>query len=126
MNQSVAIVGASADRRKFGNKSVRAHQRAGWTVYPVNPKAQTIEGLKCRPSIRDVPAGVDRISMYVPPDVGRAMLAEIADRRPGEVYFNPGSDDPQLLAAARAAGLHVGAACSIVDVGFTPGDFPDE
>jgi hypothetical protein len=64
--------------------------------------------------------------MYVPPAVGRAMLDDIAARRPGEVYFNPGSEDPQLLAAARAEGLHVVAACSIVDVGFTPGDFPDQ
>ena len=41
---TVAILGASADRSKFGNKSVRAHAQAGYDVYPVNPKGGTIEG----------------------------------------------------------------------------------
>ena len=44
---TVAVVGASADRRKFGNKSVRAHLAQGYDVYPVNPKAGEVEGLNC-------------------------------------------------------------------------------
>ncbi|MGH7128247.1 MAG: CoA-binding protein, partial [Planctomycetaceae bacterium] len=42
---SAVILGASADRRKYGNKSVRAHLQRGYDVYPVNPKAERIEGL---------------------------------------------------------------------------------
>jgi predicted CoA-binding protein len=41
----VAILGASADRATFGNKSVRAHLAQGYTVYPVNPKGGQVEGL---------------------------------------------------------------------------------
>ena len=53
--KTVAILGASADRSKFGNKAVRAFQRAGWHVYPVNPAGGEVEGLPCYPSLADVP-----------------------------------------------------------------------
>ena len=118
---TVAILGASTDRSKFGNKSVRAHQQQGYTVYPVNPKADLIEGLKSFKSLAEVPAGkLDRISVYLPPGIGLAVLPEIAARGCGELWLNPGSDSPELVAAAEALGLTVIQACSIVDVGHHP------
>ena len=53
--KSVAVIGASADRSKFGNKAVRAYLTRGFTVYPVNPKETTIEGLPAFASIDAVP-----------------------------------------------------------------------
>jgi hypothetical protein len=44
--KSVAILGASADRSKYGNKAVRAYQQQGYTVFPINPKESEIEGLR--------------------------------------------------------------------------------
>ena len=120
---TVAILGASADRAKFGNKSVRAHQQQGFTVYPVNPKADVIEGLPAFKSLADVPAGkLDRISVYLPPHVGMAVLPEIVARGCDELWLNPGSDSDELVAAAREKGLNVIQACSIVDVGVSPHD----
>lgn len=122
---TVAILGASTDRSKFGNKSVRAHQQQGFTVYPVNPKAEVIEGLTAYKSLADVPAGkLDRISVYLPPQVGMAVLPEIAARGCDELWLNPGSDSDELVAAAREKGLNVIQACSIVDVGVSPHDLP--
>lgn len=122
---TVAILGASADRSKFGNKSVRAHQQQGYTVYPVNPKADVIEGLKAFKSLAELPAGkLDRISVYLPPQVGLAILPEIAARGCDELWLNPGSDSDELVTAAREKGLTVIQACSIVDVGVSPHDFP--
>ncbi|MFN0017965.1 MAG: CoA-binding protein [Pirellulaceae bacterium] len=120
---TVAILGASADRSKFGNKSVRAHQQQGFTVYPVNPKADVIEGLPAFRSLAQVPAGkLDRISVYLPPQVGLAVLPEIVARGCEELWLNPGSDSDELVAAAREKGLNVIQACSIVDVGVSPHD----
>jgi hypothetical protein len=120
---TVAILGASADRSKFGNKSVRAHQQQGYTVYPVNPKADLIEGLKAYKSLAEIPPGkLDRISVYLPPQVGMAVLPEIAARGCDELWLNPGSDSDELVEAARAKGLNVIQACSIVDVGVSPHD----
>ena len=121
--KTIAIIGASADRSKFGNKSVRAHQQQGYTVYPVNPKADVIEGLKAFKSLDEVPPGkLDRISVYLPPQVGLAVLPEIAARGCDELWLNPGSDSDELVEAARAKGLNVIQACSIVDVGVSPHD----
>ena len=125
-NRTVAILGASTDRAKFGNKSVRAHVLGGYDVYPVNPKSTEIEGLASYPSLADVPAGhLDRISVYLPPAVGLKLLPEIAAKGAGEVWFNPGSENAELLRKAREMGIHAVAGCSIVELGFSPGQFPD-
>lgn len=117
---SIAIIGASNDRRKFGNKAVRAYHQQGWTVLPVNPSAVTIEGLKAYPSVRDVPRPVDRVSVYVPPQVGLMLLDDIAAVQPGEVFFNPGTESDELLTRAQQLGLNVLLACSIVAIGVSP------
>jgi predicted CoA-binding protein len=124
--RTVAVIGAGPERRKFGNKSVRAHAAAGYTVYPVHPTATTVEGLTTYKSIRDVPVEkLDRVSVYLPPAVGLTVLADIATKSPGEVWFNPGADGPEVLAEAKRLGLNVIAGCSIVDLGLSPGMFPD-
>jgi uncharacterized protein len=120
---TVAILGASRDRRKYGNKSVRAHMQQGYDVYPVNPFAAEIEGLRCYPTLTEVPVQrLDRISVYLPPEAGLALLDEIKARGAREVWFNPGSESRQLLERARQLGLEVIQACSIVDVGMSPHD----
>jgi predicted CoA-binding protein len=112
---TVAIIGASADPVKFGNKSVRAHLQQGYDVYPVNPRGGKIEGLTVYSSLADVPARrLNRISMYVPPAVGLAMIEEIKAKGCDEFWLNPGSESDELIVAARAAGLEPIVACSIV------------
>jgi len=126
MAKTIAIVGASSNRRKYGNKAVRAFRDGGWDVYPVNAKADVIEGLPCYPSVADVPEPLDRVSLYVPPQVGKTLLDDIAAKKPGELYVNPGSEDNELLERARALGLDVVQACSIVNIGLRPDMYPDE
>jgi predicted CoA-binding protein len=123
---TVAIVGASADRSKFGNKSVRAHLAQGYRVFPVNPKGGEIEGLAAYARLADIPGGrLDRVSMYVPPAVGMKLLDEIAAKGCDELWLNPGSDSDELADAARAKGLNPIVACSIVDVGVSPHHLPE-
>lgn len=126
MSKTIAIIGASTDRRKYGNKAVRAFRDGGWTVYPVNAKELEIEGLRAYASIADVPEPIDRISMYVPPAVGATMLEAIAAKRPVELFFNPGSEDPAVLAKARDLGLNPINACSIVNIGRRPDMYTDQ
>lgn len=113
---TVAVLGASRNPRKFGNQSVRAHMRAGYDVFPINPAADEIEGLRAYPSLRDVPVrSLDRVSVYVPPEIGLALLDDIAVCEPREVWLNPGSESEELIAAAQRRGLNVICACSIID-----------
>jgi predicted CoA-binding protein len=122
----IAIVGASSDRRKFGNKAVRAYARAGWRVYPVHPVEEEVEGFEAYPSVRHIPGPVDRVSMYLPPAKGLQILDDIRKVRPGEVWLNPGTESDELVAKAEKLGLNVIQACSILDVGMSPADFVDE
>ena len=94
---SVAVLGASRDRRKYGNKAVRAYVESGYTVYPVNPKEETIEGLKAYPNLDAIQTPVDFVSLYVPPAVGLQMLPAIAAKKPREVWLNPGSESDLFL-----------------------------
>ena len=118
--RTVVVVGASTDRGKFGNKAVRAYLRQGWTVYPVNPNAETVEGLRAYRSIEEVPGPVDRVTLYVPPKVGLGLLPQIAKLRPAELFVNPGAESDELLEQARALGLEPVVACSLLDIGEHP------
>jgi hypothetical protein len=122
---SVAVLGASRDRRKYGNKAVRAYVESGYTVYPVNPKEETIEGLKTYPNLDSTPAEVDFISLYVPPAVGLQLVPAIAAKKPREVWLNPGSESDELIESAADHHLRTIVACSIVTLGFSPEEFPD-
>ncbi len=124
MPKSIAIVGASNDRRKYGNKAVRAFKDGGWTVYPVNPKGGEIEGLPVYRDITEAPDSIDRVAMYVPPGVGKELLDAIAAKQPAEFFLNPGSEDEELMERARAKGLEPITACSIVNIGLSPGQYP--
>src|SRR5262245_13140293 len=118
---TIAVVGASNDRRKYGNRAVRAYARQGWDVYPVNPHETAIEGRPVHRSVSAIPTPqLDRVSLYVPPHVGIQLIDEIARRPPRELWLNPGADGPELIARAEALGLSVVVACSIVDIGESP------
>ena len=122
MNQNtIAIIGASADRSKFGNIAVRAFVRQGFTVYPVNPKEAVIEGLPAFASIAEVPVRPNLISVYLPPTVVLKVLRAIAARGCDELWLNPGTESDEVLAAAEKLGLNVIQACSIVGIGLSPG-----
>ena len=123
--KTIAVLGASKDRSKYGNKCVRAYQQAGYQVFPVNlGSADDIEGEKTYRRLADVPGELDRISVYLPPPVTLELLPDIAAKGAREVWLNPGSADSQVLEEARRLGLHAVPGCSIVDVGMSPAQFP--
>ncbi|PQO47680.1 CoA-binding protein [Blastopirellula marina] len=124
---TVAILGASQNRSKYGNKSVRAHLAQGYDVYPINPAADQIEGLKAYKKLADIPVEkLDRISIYLSPAVGLQLLEEIAAADAKQVFFNPGAESEELLTKARELGIDPIQACSIVDVGMSPRELEEE
>ena len=120
MPRIVAVIGASNDRHKFGNRAVRAFLQQGYTVIPINPHETSVEGLKTYRSVLDVPGAVDMASFYVPPDVGERVIDEVAKKGIPEVWLNPGAESDALIARARALNLQPIVACSIVAIGQNP------
>ena len=120
MPKVVAVIGASSNRQKFGNRAVRAFQQQGYTVIPINPHETNVEGLKAYASVLDVPGPVDMASFYVPPDVGEQVIEDIAKKGITEVWLNPGAESDALVARARALNIQPIVACSIVAIGQNP------
>lgn len=123
MAKVIAIVGASGNRDKFGNKALRAFRAEGYTVLAINPNEAEVEGIRTYPSVLDVPHPIDMATVYVPPEVGQGLLAEFEKKQIPEIWLNPGAESDELLAEARQRKLNVIAACSIVGIGRSPYEF---
>ncbi|MGB7217621.1 MAG: CoA-binding protein [Vicinamibacterales bacterium] len=122
MPKVVAVIGASSDRSKFGNRAVRAFRQHGDTVIPINLHEREIEGLEAYRSVLDVPGPIDMASFYVPPEVGERVIDEVAKKGIAEVWLNPGAESDRLIARAQALKIQPIVACSIVAIGENPYD----
>jgi uncharacterized protein len=123
MSKIVAVIGASRDRMKFGNRAVRAFQQQGYSVVPINPHESEVEGLKAYGSVIDVPGPIDMATFYVPPEIGRQIIDDVARKQIPEVWLNPGAESDDLIARARALHIQPIVACSIVGIGKNPDEF---
>jgi predicted CoA-binding protein len=119
--KTVAIIGASSDRNKFGNKALRAFVQQGYQVFPVNPNEKEVEGLTAFKSIADVPVRPQEVSVYLPPAILLKVLPQIAERGCDKLWLNPGTDSAEVIAEAKRLGLPAIQACSIVGIGLSPG-----
>jgi uncharacterized protein len=120
MAKVVAVIGASSNRSKFGNRAVRAFRQQGYTVIPINPHEREVEGLKSYASVLDVPGPIDMASLYLPPEIGEQVIADIARKGIAEVWLNPGAESDELIARAKALNIQPIVACSIVAIGENP------
>ena len=120
MPKIVAVIDASCDRRKFGNKALRAFAHQGYTVLPINPHEREIEGHRAYATVLDVPGTIDMATVYVPPEIGIGVMDELAEKKIGEVWLNPGADGPEVVERARQLGLKAIQACSIIGIGESP------
>jgi predicted CoA-binding protein len=120
MSKVVAVIGASSNRAKFGNKAFRAFRQKGFTVIPVNPNEPEIEGTKTVAKLTDVSGPVDMVTVYVRPEVGVHIMEDVAKKGVKELWLNPGADDDSVIERARELGLEPIVACSIVGHGENP------
>ena len=121
--KTVAVIGASSDRKKFGNKALRAFRAQGYTVVPINPNEREVEGLRTYRSVVDVPGAIDMATVYVQPDVVMTLLDDLERKGIGEIWVNPGAESDELMAEARRRKLNMIYACSIVGIGQSPWQF---
>ena len=120
MSKTVAVIGASSNRTKFGNKALRAFERQGYTVIPINLYETAVEGhTGLRIGARC--AGGDRHGDGLRAAGGRCRShGELARKGVAEVWLNPGADGAEVVARARELGLNIIQACSIIAIGESP------
>jgi predicted CoA-binding protein len=120
MPKTVAVIGASRDRQKFGNRALRAYRQQGYDVIAINPHEAEVEGAPTYASVLDVPGAIDMATMYVPPQIGIRVLEEIAKKNIPELWVNPGAESDELLSRASELKLKPIVACSIIAIGMDP------
>ncbi len=113
-----AVVGASNDRAKFGNRVLRHVRAAGRVVYAVNPGAEEVEGEPCYPELAACPEPVPHVSIVTPPAVTEVVVVQAAEAGARIVWMQPGAESPAAVAAAEARGLRVvaGGPCVLVEL----------
>ena len=111
---NVAVIGASDKAERFSYQAVMLLKEKGHTVYPVHQRLQSIEGIKVYPGIKDVPAAVDTISMYVAADISSSIADDILSKHPRRIIFNPGAENRDLQTKAEAKGIVCLEACTLV------------
>ena len=118
--KTVAVIGASSNREKFGNKALRAFAQRGYTVIPINPTEAEVEGYPAFRSVTDVPGPIDLATIYVPASAGIRVMDDLARKGVPEVWLNPGADDRAVVEKARSLGLKTVQHCSIIAIGESP------
>jgi predicted CoA-binding protein len=120
MHKVVAVIGASSNRSRFGNKAVRAFLHKGFSVVPISPTETEVEGLTAYRSVLEVPGDVDMATFYVRPQIGLQVIEEVAQKGIQEVWLNPGAESPELIERAKSLGIRPMASCSILAIGESP------
>ncbi len=114
--KAYAVIGASTDPDKYGNKVLKDLLRRGLEAIPINPKKGMIEGKAAYASVLDFPGKIDMAVMVVPPDIGMKILPEILSKKIPWVWFQPGSESEGLVLYCQEHGLRYTVnACIMVD-----------
>lgn len=114
------VVGASANRAKFGNMVLRCYQHNSRVVYPVNPQLDEVEGLTCLKSINDLPNTVESISVITPPSVTEQVVELAYAKGIKNIWMQPGAESEIAIQKCVNYGINVIAdgSCILVVLEF--------
>jgi uncharacterized protein len=116
---SFGVVGASADRSKYGNKVLRCYLQNGRQAIPVHPREETVEGIPCVTSVAELPVDA-AISVITPPAITEQVVEAAIARGIRHVWMQPGAQSDAAVARCRQQGINVIAdgSCVLVVMGY--------
>jgi predicted CoA-binding protein len=114
--RAFAVVGASRDRSKYGNKVLRAYQQNDLLAFPVNPGATEVEGLVAYPNLESLPQEIHGVSVITPPNVTEAVVDGVLRLGIRHVWMQPGAESDEAIRRAEDGGVEVisGGPCLLV------------
>lgn len=120
-SDAFAVLGASSNRNKFGNKVLRCYMQNNKTVYPVNPNEPTIEGLSSMRQMADLPSSVNSISIITPPPITEKIVEQAIAKGIKNIWIQPGAESEVAINNCLKHQINVIAEgpCILVELGFT-------
>ena len=101
---AVAVIGASGETGKIGNSVMKNLINGGYQgkIYPINPSADEIMGMKAYKSVKDVPGDIDVAVFAIPAKFVAAALVECGEKKiPGAVLIPPDLPRPATSRARK-------------------------
>jgi len=105
--KTFAVVGATDNPEKYGNQIFKNLKSRGYEVYPVNPRLEELEGVKCYASLDDIPLKVDVVDFVVPPEVTEVTLQKCKRLGLNRIWLQPGSESEAAIAFCHENSLKV-------------------
>ncbi len=93
--KSLAVVGASRQKDKFGNLVYRELKKAGYKVYAINPHADMLEGDRCYAGLGALPEKPGGIIVLLPPAKTIPIIEEAARLGIKNLWLQQGADSPE-------------------------------
>ncbi|MEM7146107.1 MAG: CoA-binding protein [Verrucomicrobiota bacterium] len=112
--QTVAVLGASNKPDRYSYKAVRLLKEHGHTVIPIHPALTEVDTTPVTPTLADITAPVDTLTLYLNPARSADLTEDIIDLNPARVIFNPGTESPDLAAALDENSIPHQDACTLV------------
>ena len=95
-NNLIALVGASNDPTKYGNKILLDLVSKGYNVAPVNTKEDTIAGIKSYKNVLDLKESPSIINFVVPPSIGFQITKELVENKFDNFWYQPGAESEKI------------------------------
>lgn len=101
-----AVVGATENPSKYGNKIYKKLKRFGYEVYAVNPNYTEVDGDICYASLSDLPKKVDCVDVVVAPKFAQKSLEEVIELSIENIWFQPDTFTVEMIDQSEAAGIN--------------------
>ncbi|MBN1660751.1 MAG: CoA-binding protein [Anaerolineae bacterium] len=92
-----AVVGVSRDPDKYGNRVFYSLRDAGYTVYPVNPNENELDGIQVYPTLADLPERPEVVDVVVPPRITEQIVREMDALDLDRVWMQPGAESQEAI-----------------------------
>ena len=95
--KSFAVVGSFRNEAKYAYRILKTLKEKGYDVYPVNPNRNEVMGLRCYPSVKDIPYIVDVADIVTPPQVTERIIKECREKGIMMVWLQPGAESENAI-----------------------------